>query len=78
MTAPAREPGWHLPGLPMDGSGFQARGRRPASLPAAIGGLVSKYRSGSDGRPWNCLLGRHPGDMENDGGYHSTYLRTAA
>jgi hypothetical protein len=33
----------------------------------AIGGQVSVYRSGSDGRLWNCLLDRHPGDMETYG-----------
>ena len=75
---PGPRPGGHLPGLPMDGRGVQARGRRPASLPAAIGGQVSMYRSGSDGRPWNCLLGRHPGDMETYGRYYGTSIRTAA
>jgi hypothetical protein len=59
-------------------SAGQARGRRPASLPAAIGGQVSVYRGGSCERPWNCLRGRHPGDMETYGLYYGTSIRIAA
>jgi hypothetical protein len=49
----------------------QARGRRPVSLPAAIAGQVNVYRSGSDARPWNCLVDRNPGDMETHGRYYT-------
>jgi hypothetical protein len=63
-------------GWPMDGLGVQARGRCPASLPAAMGGHVSVYQSGSCERPWNCLVGRHPGDT--DYAHYYTNIRIAA
>jgi hypothetical protein len=57
-----RRAGWHCP-AGRERSAGQARGRGPASSTAVIGGQISVYRSGSDGGPWNFLLGRHPGDM---------------
>jgi hypothetical protein len=47
-----------------DGNGARVR-RAGAFRPlpsAAIGGQVSMYPRGSNGRPWNCFLDRHPGD----------------